>query len=202
MWSWFVCLGFEWFRIHLTAHSYRKVSDNCFLQSQPVIHRNVKNTVHKKAPKLTKKCWFWIFLKCVGHSESSEEREQITWAGFCKNKHHEVLFCDAKHEAKQQIRIVLLNILSFSTFLPQLVAAMLTACLRLLLFLPLVCCIPSSTRPSSRQCRRCCDQLDPPAASAHYQMPEVRTVINMTILKGTRIPNQFCLVMLWGLCFS
>ncbi|XP_037830850.1 complement C1q tumor necrosis factor-related protein 1 isoform X1 [Kryptolebias marmoratus] len=66
------------------------------------------------------------------------------------------------------------------------VAAMLTTCLRLLLVLPLVCCVPSSSRSSSRQCRRCCDQLDPPAATAHYQMPEVKTVINMTILKGDK----------------
>ncbi len=59
-------------------------------------------------------------------------------------------------------------------------------CLRLLLLLPLVCCVPSPSRPPSRLCRRCCDHTEPPATTAQYQIPEVRTVINMTILKGTR----------------
>lgn len=64
--------------------------------------------------------------------------------------------------------------------------AMLNACLRLLVLLPLVCCVPSSSRPPSRICRRCCDFQDSPAPSAQYQTPEVRTVINMTILKGSQ----------------
>lgn len=63
---------------------------------------------------------------------------------------------------------------------------MLAVCLRLLLLLPLVCCVPSLSRPPSRLCKRCCDHTEPPAATAQYQIPEVRTVINMTILKGTR----------------
>uniref|UniRef100_A0A667WQ69 Secreted protein n=1 Tax=Myripristis murdjan TaxID=586833 RepID=A0A667WQ69_9TELE len=63
---------------------------------------------------------------------------------------------------------------------------MLGVCLRLALLLPLACCVPSSSKPPPRMCRRCCDHLEPPAASTQYQMPEVRTVINMTILKGKR----------------
>ncbi|XP_008430379.1 complement C1q tumor necrosis factor-related protein 1 [Poecilia reticulata] len=68
-------------------------------------------------------------------------------------------------------------------------AAMLTASSSLLFLLALVCCVSSSPRSPSRLCRRCCDQLDPPDppdTTAHYQMPEVRTVINMTILKGDK----------------
>ncbi|XP_041641497.1 complement C1q tumor necrosis factor-related protein 1 [Cheilinus undulatus] len=65
-------------------------------------------------------------------------------------------------------------------------AAMLSVCLRLLLLLPLVSSVPSPSRPPSRICRRCCDYHEPPAASTQYQMPEVRTVINMTILKGDK----------------
>lgn len=58
--------------------------------------------VHKKAPKLTKKCRFWILLECVGRSESSsEDREQIMCAGFLKNENQDVSFCAAKHETKQ-----------------------------------------------------------------------------------------------------
>lgn len=64
--------------------------------------------------------------------------------------------------------------------------AMATVCWRLLLLLPLVCCVPSSSRAPSRLCRRCCDVQDSPASSAQYQIPEVRTVINMTILKGSQ----------------
>ncbi|XP_010737367.2 complement C1q tumor necrosis factor-related protein 1 [Larimichthys crocea] len=63
---------------------------------------------------------------------------------------------------------------------------MLAVCVRLLLLLPLVCCVPSPSRPPSRLCRRCCDHTEPPAATSQYQMPEVRTVINMTILKGDK----------------
>ncbi|XP_034388814.1 complement C1q tumor necrosis factor-related protein 1 [Cyclopterus lumpus] len=63
---------------------------------------------------------------------------------------------------------------------------MTTLCLRLLWLLPLACCVPSPSRPPSRLCRRCCDHQDPPANPAQYQMPEVRTVINMTILQGDK----------------
>ncbi|XP_068573577.1 complement C1q tumor necrosis factor-related protein 1 [Cebidichthys violaceus] len=63
---------------------------------------------------------------------------------------------------------------------------MLPVCLRLLLLLPLACCVPSPSRPPSRLCRRCCDHPETPAATAQYQIPEVRTVINMTILKGDK----------------
>lgn len=87
-------------------------------------------------------------------------------------------------------------IYNFSTFLfpvlrstPRVVTAMLPACLRLLLLLPLVRCIPSPSRPPSRLCRRCCDHQESPAATAQYQMPEVRAVINMTILKGILAPG-------------
>ncbi|XP_034542849.1 complement C1q tumor necrosis factor-related protein 1 isoform X1 [Notolabrus celidotus] len=66
------------------------------------------------------------------------------------------------------------------------VTAMLTPCLRLLLLLPLVSSVPSPSRSPSRLCRRCCDHLEPPATSTKYQMPEVHTVINMTILKGDK----------------
>ncbi|KAK2817405.1 hypothetical protein Q5P01_025596 [Channa striata] len=58
--------------------------------------------------------------------------------------------------------------------------------MRLLLLLPLVCCVPSPSRSPPRTCRRCCDHQEPPADTAQYQMPEVRTVINMTILKGDK----------------
>ncbi|XP_026159994.1 complement C1q tumor necrosis factor-related protein 6 [Mastacembelus armatus] len=70
--------------------------------------------------------------------------------------------------------------------LHQVVAAMLVVCMRLLLLLPLVCCVPSLSKPPSRLCKRCCDNTDQQAAVAQYQMPEVRTVINMTILKGDK----------------
>lgn len=46
-----------------------------------------------------------------------------------------------------------LSFLSVSVH-PQEVTAMLAACLRLLLLLPLVCCVPSPSRPPSRLCRR------------------------------------------------
>lgn len=68
--------------------------------------------------------------------------------------------------------------------------AMVTVCLRLLALLPLVCCVPSSSRPPARICRRCCDFQDSPAPSAQHQLPEVRTVINMTILKGRQNHNH------------
>ncbi|XP_061882487.1 complement C1q tumor necrosis factor-related protein 1 [Entelurus aequoreus] len=60
------------------------------------------------------------------------------------------------------------------------------ACLRLLLLLPLACCLPSPSRPPSRYCRRCCDHTEPQAGPAHYRVPEVHTVVNMTILKGDK----------------
>ncbi|XP_018601571.1 complement C1q tumor necrosis factor-related protein 1 [Scleropages formosus] len=58
----------------------------------------------------------------------------------------------------------------------------------LLLFLH-VDAIPSRT--PLRPCRRCCDHLEPQEGSTMravppYQMPEVRTYINMTILKGDK----------------
>ncbi|KAF6720161.1 Complement C1q tumor necrosis factor-related protein 1 [Oryzias melastigma] len=59
------------------------------------------------------------------------------------------------------------------------------ACFRLLLLLPLACSIPSLSRPPTRMCRRCCDNMEP-SATANYQIPEVKTVINMTILKGDK----------------
>ncbi|KAL6111197.1 c1qtnf6 [Pungitius sinensis] len=63
---------------------------------------------------------------------------------------------------------------------------MLPLCLRLLWLLPLAFCVPSPSRPPSRHCRRCCDHMEPPAATGQHQIPEVRTVINMTILKGDK----------------
>lgn len=61
--------------------------------------------------------------------------------------------------------------------------------LPLVLLLPLVASVPPSKAPP-RFCRRCCDHLGPPEspsthAATPQQMPEVRTFINMTILKGT-----------------
>ncbi|XP_067316621.1 complement C1q tumor necrosis factor-related protein 1 [Pseudorasbora parva] len=56
----------------------------------------------------------------------------------------------------------------------------------LLLLLPHVASIPSPSRPTPRYCRRCCDHLDPPLNPAANQMPEIRTIINMTILKGDK----------------
>lgn len=87
-----------------------------------------------------------------------------------------------------------LSFLSVS-FHSQVVTAMSAVCLRLLLLLPLVCCVPSPSRPPSRLCKRCCDHMEPPAATAQYQIPEVRTVINMTILKGSRDWINFCLLL-------
>ncbi|KAL1005647.1 hypothetical protein UPYG_G00061780 [Umbra pygmaea] len=65
-------------------------------------------------------------------------------------------------------------------------------CLSFLLLLPLVSSSPSPSRP----CRQCCDHLQPPespashpahaASATHSQIPEVRTYINMTILKGDK----------------
>lgn len=51
--------------------------------------------------------------------------------------------------------------------------------------------------PPSGSCRRCCDHLDPPEGTRDQRsgrvnhMPEVRTYINMTILKGN-FKFSFC----------
>ncbi|KAG9277511.1 complement C1q tumor necrosis factor-related protein 1 [Astyanax mexicanus] len=62
--------------------------------------------------------------------------------------------------------------------------------LPVLLLLPLVASVPSPSRPPPKYCRRCCDHLEPPLSSSSrpvaYQAPEVRTFINMTILKGDK----------------
>ncbi|XP_060774109.1 complement C1q tumor necrosis factor-related protein 1 [Neoarius graeffei] len=62
--------------------------------------------------------------------------------------------------------------------------------LPVLLLLPLVASVPSPSRSPPKYCRRCCDQLDPPHSNSPrpvaYQTPEVRTFINMTILKGDK----------------
>uniref|UniRef100_A0A4W5MGW7 C1q and TNF related 6a n=1 Tax=Hucho hucho TaxID=62062 RepID=A0A4W5MGW7_9TELE len=65
-----------------------------------------------------------------------------------------------------------------------------------LLFLPLVIPVPPPRGAPPAPCRRCCDDLElqegPPAPqtgdqkSGLNQMPEVRTYINMTILKGDK----------------
>ncbi|KAI1886681.1 hypothetical protein AGOR_G00198300 [Albula goreensis] len=62
--------------------------------------------------------------------------------------------------------------------------------LPLVLLLPLVGSVTPSSR-THRFCRRCCDHLEPPEGSTTrtalpQQMPEVRTFINMTILKGDK----------------
>ncbi|KAJ8363224.1 hypothetical protein SKAU_G00120550 [Synaphobranchus kaupii] len=62
--------------------------------------------------------------------------------------------------------------------------------LPLVLLLPLVASVTPSKAPP-RFCRRCCDHLEPPeGASARaappQKVPEVRTFINMTILKGDK----------------
>lgn len=74
---------------------------------------------------------------------------------------------------------------------------MLNVCLRLLVLLPLVFCVPSPSRPPSRICRRCCDFQESPASTAQYQIPEVRTVINMTILKGKQPEPRLILYSLY-----
>lgn len=59
-----------------------------------------------------------------------------------------------------------------------------------LLLLPTVAFGSASLRPPPRHCRRCCDQLDPPLNPASHpaanHTPEIRTFINMTILKGEK----------------
>lgn len=63
----------------------------------------------------------------------------------------------------------------------------------LLLLLPHVASVPSPSRPTPKYCRRCCDHLDPPLNPAPHpaanQTPEIRTIINMTILKGKTEPD-------------
>lgn len=66
-----------------------------------------------------------------------------------------------------------------------------------LFLLPPARCLPSPPpRPPSRYCRRCCDHLDSQASGSapYYRPAEVRTVVNMTILKGNPIgvayPNR------------
>ncbi|XP_039512545.1 complement C1q tumor necrosis factor-related protein 1 [Pimephales promelas] len=54
------------------------------------------------------------------------------------------------------------------------------------LLLPLVASVPPPSRPTPRYCRRCCDHLDPPLIPTANQTPEIRTIINMTILKGEK----------------
>lgn len=61
----------------------------------------------------------------------------------------------------------------------------------LLLLLPPEGSGSSPSRPTPKYCRRCCDHLDLPLSpasshSAANQMPEIRTIINMTILKGDK----------------
>ncbi|XP_028829463.1 complement C1q tumor necrosis factor-related protein 1 [Denticeps clupeoides] len=64
--------------------------------------------------------------------------------------------------------------------------------LLVLLLPPLGASVPSPSRPPLRYCRRCCDHLDPPESASSprpgglYVSPEVRTFINMTILKGDK----------------
>ncbi|XP_031419936.1 complement C1q tumor necrosis factor-related protein 1 [Clupea harengus] len=64
--------------------------------------------------------------------------------------------------------------------------------LHVLLLVPLVATVPPPSRPPVRYCRRCCDHLDPPEnpssprSAGLQQTPEVRTFINMTILKGDK----------------
>uniref|UniRef100_A0AAR2LEP4 C1q domain-containing protein n=2 Tax=Pygocentrus nattereri TaxID=42514 RepID=A0AAR2LEP4_PYGNA len=62
--------------------------------------------------------------------------------------------------------------------------------LPVLLLLPLVASVPSPSRLPPKYCRRCCDHLEPPLSPSSrpvtYQAPEVRTFINMTILKGDK----------------
>ncbi|KAJ8386116.1 hypothetical protein AAFF_G00177100 [Aldrovandia affinis] len=59
------------------------------------------------------------------------------------------------------------------------------------LLLHLVASVPPPSGAPPRICRRCCDHLEPAEGSparnpAQNQMPEIRTYINMTILKGDK----------------
>ncbi|XP_061081009.1 complement C1q tumor necrosis factor-related protein 1-like [Conger conger] len=57
----------------------------------------------------------------------------------------------------------------------------------LLLLLPLATSVPPPFGAPPRACHRCCDHLDPlEGAPARNQMPEIRPIINMTILKGEK----------------
>lgn len=59
-----------------------------------------------------------------------------------------------------------------------------------LLLLPIITCVSAPSRPPPKYCRRCCDHLDPPlnpaSPPAANHTPEIRTFINMTILKGEK----------------
>ncbi|XP_076122021.1 complement C1q tumor necrosis factor-related protein 6-like [Alosa pseudoharengus] len=60
-------------------------------------------------------------------------------------------------------------------------AVMFEALLSTLLFLPWVTPVPPTPTP----CQRCCDHLEPPEGDVAH-MPEIRTHIDMTILKGDK----------------
>ncbi|MFT7819477.1 complement C1q tumor necrosis factor-related protein 1-like [Arapaima gigas] len=60
-----------------------------------------------------------------------------------------------------------------------------------LFLLPLAASVPPPSGASTRLCHRCCDHVDsaggtPSQTTIPNQMPEVRTYINMTILKGDK----------------
>ncbi|XP_028842797.1 complement C1q tumor necrosis factor-related protein 1 isoform X2 [Denticeps clupeoides] len=54
-----------------------------------------------------------------------------------------------------------------------------------LLILPFVTSVPHHSSPPTETCRRCCDSLGP-AERPPGHTPEIRTIINMTILKGDK----------------
>ncbi|KAK3556734.1 hypothetical protein QTP70_015084 [Hemibagrus guttatus] len=78
--------------------------------------------------------------------------------------------------------------------------------LPVLLLLPLVASVPSPSRSPPKYCRRCCDHLDPPLSNSPrpvaYQTPEVRTFINMTILKAVGLLVHNVNRVVFGLCYS
>lgn len=140
-------------------------------------HTNVNKEEHNKiTPKMLALGWWFstVWLKLRLFSEIPLSRRNC-------------VLCDGfeNHKCSFATPPFLTSYNSPVLFPSQALTAMLAVCARLLLLLPLVCCVPSPSRPPSRLCRRCCDHSEPPAATAQYQMPEVRTVINMTILKGT-----------------
>lgn len=149
------------------------------------LHRNVNKEEHNK--NYPQKCWL-----CV----DGFPLFGLSLACFPLSRRNRVL-CDGFENCKCSFATppFLTSYNSPFSFPSQVLTAMLAVCARLLLLLPLVCCVPSPSRPPSRLCRRCCDHSEPPAATAQYQMPEVRTVINMTILKGTpelRLASECC----------
>lgn len=149
------------------------------------LHRNVNKEEHNK--NYPQKCWL-----CV----DGFPLFGLSLACFPLSRRNRVL-CDGFENYKCSFATppFLTSCNSPFSFPSQVLTAMLAVCARLLLLLPLVCCVPSPSRPPSRLCRRCCDHSEPPAATAQYQMPEVRTVINMTILKGTpelRLASECC----------